>query len=199
MAMTDMQGRLQGKRLHAAAFVREIAEHGAEGCYYLLAVDVDMNTVPGFAMSGWDTGYGDFVFRPDLSTLRRCRGSRAPRWCMADMEWHDGTPVAPSPRQILRRQLERLAERGWTANVGSELEFILFRETYERAARRATATCVPANAYNVDYSILGTTMVEDVLRPIRLAHGRRGHARSRTPRASATSASTRSTSATPTR
>ena len=94
MAITDMQGRLQGKRLDAGAFVREIAEHGAEGCHYLLAVDIDMNTLPGFQMSGWDSGYGDFVFRPDLATLRRCTWLEGTVMVQADMTWHDGSPVA---------------------------------------------------------------------------------------------------------
>ena len=144
MAITDMQGRLQGKRLDAGAFVREIAEHGAEGCHYLLAVDIDMNTLPGFRMSGWDSGYGDFVFRPDLATLRRCTWLEGTVMVQADMEWHDGTPVAQAPRSILKAQLARLAERGWTAKIGSELEFILFRETLRGEPRaRATATSRP--------------------------------------------------------
>src|SRR5690349_15278793 len=168
LVMTDMQGRLAGKRLHAPFFVDEVARHGAEGCNYLLAVDVEMNTVQGFAMSSWETGYGDFVFRPDLDTLRRVPWLERTALCVADLEWVDGTPVAASPRQILRRQLARLAERGWHANVGSELEFMLFRDSYHQAREKRYHDLVTANAYNVDYSILGTTMVEDVIRPIRL-------------------------------
>ena len=167
MAITDMQGRLQGKRLDAGAFVREIAEHGAEGCHYLLAVDIDMNTLPGFEMSGWDSGYGDFVFRPDLATLRRCTWLEGTVMVQADMTWHDGSPVAQAPRSILKAQLARLEERGWSAKIGSELEFILFRETYEDSRAKGYRDLVPANAYNVDYSIFGTTIVEDVIRPIR--------------------------------
>ena len=168
LVMTDMQGRLAGKRLHAPFFVDEVAGHGAEGCNYLLAVDVEMNTVQGFAMSSWETGYGDFVFRPDLDTLRRVPWLERTALCVADLEWADGSPVAASPRQILRRQLDRLAERGWHANVGSELEFMLFRDSYDQAREKRYHDLVTANAYNVDYSILGTTMVEDVIRPIRL-------------------------------
>jgi glutamine synthetase len=167
MAITDMQGRLQGKRLDAGAFVREIAEHGAEGCHYLLAVDIDMNTLPGFAMSGWDSGYGDFVFRPDLATLRRCTWLEGTVMVQADLTWHDGTLVAQAPRSILKAQLAKLEERGWSAKIGSELEFILFRETYEDSRTKGYRDLVPANAYNVDYSIFGTTIVEDVIRPIR--------------------------------
>jgi glutamine synthetase len=168
LVMTDMQGRLAGKRLHAPFFVDEVAGHGAEGCNYLLAVDVDMNTVQGFAMSSWETGYGDFVFRPDMASLRRVPWLERTALVVADLEWDDGSPVAASPRQILRRQLDRLAERGWRANIGSELEFMLFRDSYDQARAKRYHDLVTANAYNVDYSILGTTMVEDVLRPIRL-------------------------------
>ena len=168
LVMTDMQGRLAGKRLHAPFFVDEVAGHGAEGCNYLLAVDVEMNTVQGFAMSSWETGYGDFVFRPDLDTLRRVPWLERTAICVADLEWEDGSPVTASPRQVLRRQLDRLAERGWHANVGSELEFMLFRDSYEQARAKRYRDLDHANAYNVDYSILGTTMVEDVIRPIRL-------------------------------
>jgi glutamine synthetase len=168
LVMTDMQGRLAGKRLHAPFFVDEVAGHGAEGCNYLLAVDVEMNTVQGFAMSSWETGYGDFVFRPDLDTLRRVPWLERTALVVADLEWEDSSPVAASPRQILRRQLARLAERGWYANVGSELEFMLFRDSYQEARAKRYHDLATANAYNVDYSILGTTMVEDVIRPIRL-------------------------------
>ena len=157
-----------GKRLHAPFFVSEIAAHGAEGCYYLLTVDVDMNTVQGFAMGSWDSGYGDFVFKPDMATLRWVPWLDRTVLVVADLEWQDGRPVAASPRQILRRQLDRLAERGWTANIGSELEFILFRDSYDEARAKRYHDLVPANPYNVDYSIFGTTVVEEVLRPIRL-------------------------------
>jgi glutamine synthetase len=167
MAITDMQGRLQGKRLDARAFLREIADHGAEGCHYLLAVDIDMNTLPGFAISGWDSGYGDFVFRPDLATLRRCSWLEGTAMVQCDMTWHDGSLVRQSPRSILKAQLARLVERGWTANIGSELEFILFRESFEGCRAKGYRSLVPANEYNVDYSIFGTTIVEDVIRPIR--------------------------------
>ncbi len=169
LAMTDMQGRLQGKRIDAEAFVAEIAHRGAEACAYLLAVDIEMATLPGFALTSWDAGYGDFVLRPDLSTIRRATWLDGTALCLADVEHHDGTPVVESPRQILRAQLARLTERGWTAKIGSELEFLLYRETYESAREKGYRGLRLANAYNVDYSILGTTMVEDVVRPIRLA------------------------------
>jgi len=167
LALCDMQGRLQGKRLTARHFVEEVAEHGAEGCNYLLAVDVEMNTVDGYAMSSWERGYGDFVLRPDMSTLRPVPWQAGTAMVLCDIAWEDGADVVASPRQILRRQLDRLAERGWTANAGTELEFMLFRETYEAAWHKAYRELDPANQYNVDYSLLGTARVEPLIRRIR--------------------------------
>jgi glutamine synthetase len=167
LAISDMQGRLQGKRLAASHFLDEVLEHNAEGCNYLLAVDVDMNTVDGYAMSSWDLGYGDFVFRPDLSTLRRIPWHEGTALVMCDLEWEDGAPVVASPRQILRRQVQDLAGRGWQAMVGTELEFIVFRDSYEDAWRKGYRDLAPANDYNVDYSLLGTARIEPLLRGIR--------------------------------
>jgi glutamine synthetase len=167
IAMTDMQGRLQGKRLTATHFLDEVVEHDAEGCNYLLAVDVDMNTVEGYAMSSWERGYGDFVFKPDLSTLRLVPWLEGTALAMCDLAWEDGSPVVASPRQILKRQLERLSERGLEAFVGTELEFLIFMDSYEEAWRKGYRDLEPANYYNVDYSLLGTARVEPLLRRIR--------------------------------
>ncbi len=167
LAIADMQGRLQGKRLAAGHFLDEVLEHNAEGCNYLLAVDVDMNTVGGYAMSSWELGYGDFVFRPDVATLRRVPWHEGTALVMCDLEWEDGTPVVASPRQILRRQVRALAERGWQAMVGTELEFMVFRDSYEDAWRKGYRDLAPANDYNVDYSLLGTARIEPLLRGIR--------------------------------
>ncbi len=168
LAIVDIQGRLQGKRLDARYFVDDVLEHGTEGCNYLLAVDVEMNTVDGYAISSWERGYGDFVMAPDLSTLRTLSWLPGTAFLHADVRWLDGTPVLQSPRQILQRQLDRLAERGWTAFVGTELEFILFDDTYEAAWNSRYHGLTPSNQYNVDYSILGTSRVEPLLRAIRL-------------------------------
>ncbi|MEU7695173.1 MULTISPECIES: glutamine synthetase family protein [Microbispora] len=168
LAVTDMQGRLQGKRLSARYFLEEVLSHAAEGCNYLLAVDVDMNTVDGYAMSSWERGYGDFVMRPDLSTLRRVPWHEGTVLLLADLVWEDGADVVASPRQILRRQLARLAERGWTAYVGTELEFVVYDDSYEQAWQRGYRDLTPANLYNVDYSLLGTSRIEPLLRRIRL-------------------------------
>jgi glutamine synthetase len=167
LALPDMQGRLQGKRFHARFFVDEVLAHGTEACNYLLAVDVDMNTVGGYAMSSWERGYGDFAVRPDLATLRLLPWQPGTAFGIGDVEWLDGAPVAASPRQILRRQLDRLAERGWTALAGTELEFMVFRDSYEAAWELGYRELTPANQYNVDYSVLGTSRVEPLLRAIR--------------------------------
>jgi glutamine synthetase len=167
VALTDMQGRLQGKRLTARHFVEEVAEHGAEGCNYLLAVDVEMNPVDGYAMSSWARGYGDFTLRPDLSTLRPVPWQEGTVMVLCDLSWEDGSDVVASPRQVLRAQLARLEQRGWSANAGTELELMVFRETYESAWHKSYRELEPANLYNVDYSLLGTARVEPLIRRIR--------------------------------
>src|SRR5262250_554356 len=143
LAFTDMQGRLQGKRLAAEFFLDEVAEHYSEGCNYLLAVDVDMNTVDGYAMSSWDRGYGDFVLVPDMTTLRRVPWHPNTALVIADLTWLDGAPVVASPRQVLKAQTARLAEREWAAMVGTELEFVVYRDTYEQAAAKNYRDLVP--------------------------------------------------------
>ncbi|MEV4420854.1 glutamine synthetase family protein [Patulibacter sp. NPDC049589] len=167
LGMTDMQGRLQGKRLTARHFVEDIAEHGAEGCNYLLAVDVEMHTVGGYAMASWEGGYGDFVMRPDMATLRPVPWQPGTVICLADVVWPDGSDVVASPRQVLRRQLRRLEERGWVCNAATELEFLVFRTGYEEAWHAGYRDLEPANLYNVDYSLLGTSRVEPLIRRIR--------------------------------
>ncbi|MDT0442899.1 glutamine synthetase family protein [Streptomyces johnsoniae] len=174
LAFTDMQGRLTGKRFAARFFLDEVLRNGTEGCNYLLAVDTDMNTVGGYAMSSWERGYGDFALHADPATTRRVPWHPGTAMATADLAWHDGAPVAASPRQILRRQLDRLAGHGWTAQVGTELEFMIFRDTYEQAWRAGYRDLTPANQYNVDYSVLGTGRVEPLLRRIRNEMGGAG-------------------------
>ncbi len=167
LAIADMEGRLQGKRLTATHFLKDTLEHGAEGCNYLLAVDVDMETVGGYAMASWSTGYGDFQMKPDLETLCPVPWHPGTVMLMADLEWEDGREVVASPRQILRRQLARLKERGFTANAGTELEFMVFLDTYEEAWKKGFRDLEPANLYNIDYSLLGSARVEPLIRRIR--------------------------------
>jgi glutamine synthetase len=169
LGFTDMQGRLQGKRLTAEFFLDSVVHHGAEGCNYLLAVDVDMNTVSGYAMSSWEKGYGDFEMKPDMDTLVPIPWHDGTALVLADLAWSDGSPVLASPRQILRRQIDRLAERGLEAYAGTELEFMVFRNTYEEAWNKAYRDLDPANYYNVDYSMIGTARVEPLVRRIRNA------------------------------
>ncbi len=172
IAFTDMQGRLQGKRLHGRYFVDHVVGHGTEGCNYLLAVDVDMNTVDGYAISSWDKGYGDMEFVMDPQTIRVLTHLPATAMVQCDLVWpqKEGaqhSPVVQSPRTILRHQLDRAAEHGWTALAGTELEFIAFDTTYEQAHLDDYRNLTPANQYNIDYSILGTSRVEPLLRDIR--------------------------------
>ncbi|WP_194834526.1 glutamine synthetase family protein [Nocardia sp. XZ_19_369] len=169
VAMTDMQGRLQGKRCAAQYFLDEVVQHATEACNYLLAVDVDMTTVDGYAMSSWDTGYGDFVLRPDLNTLRLVPWWPGTALVLCDVEKVEPAeePVGVSPRQVLRAQLDRLAGHGLRAYVGTELEFLVFDDTYEAAWSAGYRDLRPANQYNVDYSLLGTARIEPLLRRIR--------------------------------
>jgi glutamine synthetase len=168
VAFTDMQGRLQGKRIHAQFFLDSVLGHGTEGCNYLLAVDVDMNTVSGYAMSSWERGYGDMMFDLDLGSLRLIPWVPGAAMVQCDLSWLDGSgPVTQSPRQVLARQAERAAAHGWQALAGTELEFIVFDDTYEQAWTKAYRDLTPSNQYNVDYSILGTTRIEPLLLDIR--------------------------------
>ncbi len=167
LAFTDMQGRLQGKRLHGRYFLDVALEGGTEGCNYLLAVDVDMNTVGGYAISSWERGYGDMEFVPDWDTLRLLTHLPATAMVQCDLVWLDHTPVAESPRTILKKQLDRVAAMDMVALAGTELEFIAFENTYEDAHDRRWRGLTPVNQYNVDYSILGTSRVEPLLRDIR--------------------------------
>ncbi len=167
LAIADMEGRLQGKRLTAQYFLDETLKHGAEGCNYLLAVDVDMDTVAGYEMASWEHGYGDFMMKPDLETLRPLPWHEGSVLLMADIQWEDGSDVVASPRQILRKQLDRLAERGWSSAAATELEFIVFRDTYEEAWRKGYRDLEPANLYNIDYSLAGSAKVEPLIRRIR--------------------------------
>ena len=161
-AFTDMQGRLMGKRLHAEFFLDELgAGHDVEGCNYLLALDMEMDPQPGYAMASWERGYGDFGMKPDLETLRR-------------IPWHDGTAlvicdvdVSVSPRQVLKAVLERGAAAGYDAKVGSELEFFMFRESFEEARAKHYRDLTPSVPYILDYNILASGYDEPFLRRVR--------------------------------
>lgn len=167
LAFTDMQGRLQGKLLHARFFLDSVLGHGTEGCNYLLAVDVDMNTVDGYAHASWADGYGDMEFVLDLATIRLLPHRPGTAMIQCDLAGTNGVAVRVSPREILRTQAERAAGHGWKALAGTELEFVIFNTPYDRAWDAGYRGLEPANRYNVDYSILGSTLVEPLLREIR--------------------------------
>jgi glutamine synthetase len=169
VAFTDMQGRLQGKRFHARYFLDVVADHGTEGCNYLLAVDIDMNTVDGYANASWERGYGDMEFALDPQTIRLLPHLPATAMVQCDLVWLDHAPVRQSPRSILAEQVRRAGEMGYVAYAGTELEFIVFNTSYEDAWNQHYRDLVPANQYNVDYSIVGTTRIEPLLRDIRNA------------------------------
>jgi glutamine synthetase len=168
VAFTDMQGRLMGKRLEAGFFLDEAdGGHAVESCNYLLGLDMEMDPQPGYAIASWERGYGDFDLVPDLATLRRIPWLEGTALVLADVHWHDGSPVGPSPRQVLKRQVERAAELGYTAMFGSELEFFLFRESFAEAHAKHYRDLTPSVPYILDYHLLATSYDEPFLRGIR--------------------------------
>lgn len=167
VAITDHLGRLQGKRLAASTFIADVAPADVEGCDYLLAVDVDNAPQAGYAFSSWETGYGDLLFRPDLATLRVAPWLERTAIVQADILLPTQEPARVSPRQILRDQIDKLATLGYAAHLGTELEFLLFEESYERAWDRHYAELTPAGRYNIDYSLLATSRVEPLISAIR--------------------------------
>ena len=166
-AFTDMQGRLLGKREQAEYFLDETAEHGLEGCNYLLALDMEMDPQPGYAMASWEQGYGDFVMTPDLKTLRRVPWLEGTALVLCDVGWSDGKPVVASPRQVLKAQVERAEAAGFEPKFGSELEFYLFGESYAEAHAKHYRDLTPSVPYILDYHVLATTYDEPLIRQIR--------------------------------
>jgi glutamine synthetase len=162
-----MQGRLMGKREEAHFFVSETAEHGLEGCNYLLALDMEMDTQPGYAMASWERGYGDFHLLPDFATLRRIPWLEGTALVLCDVAWEGGSPVVASPRQVLAAQVARARAAGFEPMVGSELEFYLLKETYAQAHEKHYRDLTPSVPYILDYHVLATTYDEDFIRQIR--------------------------------
>jgi glutamine synthetase len=166
-AFTDMQGRLFGKRIQTEFFLDDVTEHGIEGCDYLLALDMEMEPLPGYEMANWEEGYGDFAIVPDLATLRRIPWLDRTALVLCDVANHDGSPMVASPRQVLIAQYERAAEMGYTPMFASELEFYLYKESYAEAWEKGFNDLTPTIPYILDYHILATTMDEAYLGPIR--------------------------------
>jgi glutamine synthetase len=166
-AFTDMQGRLFGKRIEVDYFLDEVTSHGIEGCNYLLALDMEMEPVPGYEMANWEQGYGDFGILPDLATLRRIPWLDRTALVVADVVNEDGSPVVASPRQVLIAQYERAAEMGYLPYFASELEFYLYKESYAEAWEKGFRDLTPTIPYILDYHVLATTMDERYLGQIR--------------------------------
>ncbi|CAI7976140.1 glutamine synthetase [Frankia sp. Hr75.2] len=170
VAVPDLQGRLVGTGLSPEYFREEVlGGDGLGACAYLHAVDVEMETGPGYAYDPWEGGFGDLRLVPDLSTLGHAPWHPESAIVIADAVWPDGTPVDVAPRTVLRRQLDRLAALGLRALAGTELEFLVFEEAYRKAARRDYARLTPASSYNVDYALAGTERMDDLVRSIRRA------------------------------
>jgi len=174
VAFPDLQGRLMGKRVTGRFFRSHVLEHGIDACSYLLAVDVDMTPLSGYGFASWETGYGDVVCRPDLGTLRLLPWLDHTALVLGDLFDGTGAAVEVAPRQILRRQVERARAAGYTIKCGSELEFLLFRDSYEEAAAKGYGGLAPHSTYVEDYHVLQTTRDEYVIREIRNGVGRAG-------------------------
>ncbi|WP_394561495.1 glutamine synthetase family protein [Aquipseudomonas alcaligenes] len=164
--MVDMQGRLIGKRFQVEFFL-DSAHEETHGCDYLLADDIDMEPVPGYAAASWKRGYGDFVFKPDLSTMRVVPWLEGTALVLCDVQDHHHHDLPHSPRGILKRQIARLTERGYKGMFASELEFYLFDQSYESIHCQHYQNPKTANYYIEDYSILQTIREEPVMRAIR--------------------------------
>ena len=166
-AFTDMQGRLMGKRIQGEYFLEEVTEHGVEGCNYLLALDMEMDPVPGYEMANWEKGYGDFGIVPDMATLRRIPWLETTALVLCDVVGHDGEPIGPSPRQVLIKQYERAHEMGYVPMMASELEFYLYKESYAEAWQKGHRDLTPTIPYILDYHILATTIDEPFIHQLR--------------------------------
>jgi glutamine synthetase len=166
VAGIDMQGRLMGKRFHAQFFIDGGWEE-THCCNYLLAVDMEMNTVQGYKSSNWQTGYGDYILKTDMSTLRRVPWLEGTALVLGDTLDHHHNPVPHAPRNILKRQVERARAMGFEPMMATELEFYLFENSYESLRDSNFTGLKPVSAYNEDYHIFQTTKEEDVMRAVR--------------------------------
>ena len=167
VAAIDMQGRLMGKRFHAAFFVSNGYKE-THCCNYLLAVDMEMNTVPGYKSAGWEQGYGDYVMKPDLSTLRALPWLPGTALCLSDLlDHHTHEEVAVSPRAILKRQVARARAMGFEPMMATELEFYIFENAYENLRDGGLSALKPISGYNEDYHLFQTTKEEGLMRDVR--------------------------------
>jgi glutamine synthetase len=167
VAFPDPFGRLVGKRFRADYFLDSVASQGTHGCSYLLTVNLDMDPLDGFKVANWDTGFGDFAFRPDLSTLRVLPWQQGAALVICDLAKHDGSLVAEAPRSVLKRQLDLLAAKGLSCYCASELEFYLFNQSYHSAFTGGYRDLQPASDYRIDYHLMQPTRDEPLMRAIR--------------------------------
>ncbi|MBN9691593.1 MAG: glutamine synthetase [Verrucomicrobia bacterium] len=167
VAFPDPFGRLVGKRFQADFFLKSVAQHGTHGCNYLLTVNLEMDPLEGFAVANWDSGFGDFEFAPDLSTLRLLPWQPGSAMVICDFRRADGELVAEAPRSVLRGQLKRLEAKGWSCACASELEFYLFNQTFEAAHANGYRELLPSSDYRIDYHLMQTTRDEPLMRAIR--------------------------------
>ena len=167
VAFPDLQGRPVGKRMTGRFFLDHVVANGMEACDYLLGVDVDMDPLPGYRFSNWDLGYGDVLGTLDLSTIMEMPWLPGSAMVLCDLSDGHGSPIEVSPRQILRRQIERAEERGLRVRSATELEFYLFKESFEEASAKGWQGLTPHADTIEDYQLLQTSRDEYVLRRIR--------------------------------
>jgi glutamine synthetase len=163
----DVFGRLIGKRFTGEFFIDHVARDGTHGCNYLLTVDIEMEPMTGFKLANWEKGFGDFAMKPDLGTLRIIPWLPATALVLCDFRHHDGKLVEEAPRSVLRTQLERLAKRKLVCNIASELEFFLYKQTYEDIFANGFRNLVPSSDYRIDYHTMQTARDESLFRRIR--------------------------------
>ncbi len=167
VAAPDPFGRLVGKRFLARHFLESVARHGTHGCNYLLTVNLEMDPLEGFQLANWEAGFGDFVMRPDLDTIRVLPWQAASALVICDFLRHDGELVAEAPRSVLRRQLDRVRALGMTCYCASELEFYLFNQTYHAAFNGGYRDLAASSDYRIDYHLMQPTRDEPLMRAIR--------------------------------
>jgi glutamine synthetase len=163
----DIQGRLMGKRVVGRYFLDHVVDESLHACIYLFTVDIDMEPLPGFRLTSWEKGYGDMKMVPDMGTLRLIPWLPKTALVFCDVHTEEGEPIEEAPRWVLRRQVERAAEAGYTVKMGSELELYLFKESFEAARAKRYHGLTPVSGYLEDYHILQTTREEPLIGAIR--------------------------------
>src|SRR5690348_1659522 len=167
VALPDPFGRLVGKRFRADVFLSSVLKHGTHGCNYLLTVNIEMDPLEGFKVANWEAGFGDFVLKPDLDTIRVLPWQAGAALVICDHVRENGKFVAENPRSVLRRQLDRLRGEGFTCYCASELEFYLFNQSYHDAFISGYHDLKPSSDYRIDYHLMQPTRDEDFMRAIR--------------------------------